>query len=263
MSIACIIKNEGRNMEVPEAEYIEIFHLLFLDHLGKKMDKKLYTLKGGCNLRFFLKSIRYSQGLDLDIRIIGKLTLEKNVNQILKSLSFRQVLASKQIELQRISCPKQTETTQRWKIQLLVKKSLNLNTKIEFSRRGNKDTMLFGPIDSSVISHYAFVPILISHYDASSAFRQKVAALISRNCTQTRDVFDLYHLINSGVSPKLDLDQRRQISKAKENILNLSFADFRSQVVSFLPFEYHSIYDAPKVWDEMILCVMEVLNEKP
>ena len=41
-----------------QIEYIERFHLLFLAQLGQKLDKRFYALKGGCNLRFFFKSIR-------------------------------------------------------------------------------------------------------------------------------------------------------------------------------------------------------------
>ena len=32
---------------------------------GAHVDKSLFALKGGCNLRFFLKSIRYSENIDL------------------------------------------------------------------------------------------------------------------------------------------------------------------------------------------------------
>jgi len=31
-------------------QYVELFHLLFLDQLGRKLDKRFYALKGGCNL---------------------------------------------------------------------------------------------------------------------------------------------------------------------------------------------------------------------
>ena len=48
------------------------------------MAKHLYAVKGGCNLRFFFKSIRYSKDLDLDVHTTAKETLRKNVNQILK-----------------------------------------------------------------------------------------------------------------------------------------------------------------------------------
>ena len=49
-------------------QYVELFHLLFLDQLGRKLDKRFYALKGGCNLSFFMKSIRYSEDMDIDIR---------------------------------------------------------------------------------------------------------------------------------------------------------------------------------------------------
>ena len=45
---------------------VELIHLVLLDLLGRKVDKKQYALKGGCNLRFFFKSIRYSDDMDLD-----------------------------------------------------------------------------------------------------------------------------------------------------------------------------------------------------
>ena len=43
-----------------ERQAIEIFHLLFMAQLGRRVDKSLFALKGGCNLRFFLRSIRHS-----------------------------------------------------------------------------------------------------------------------------------------------------------------------------------------------------------
>jgi predicted nucleotidyltransferase component of viral defense system len=51
-----------------ERQTIEIFHLLFLRAFGARVDKSLFALKGGCNLRFFFKSVRYSEDMDLDIR---------------------------------------------------------------------------------------------------------------------------------------------------------------------------------------------------
>ncbi|MFQ6618599.1 MAG: hypothetical protein ACE5QV_07925 [Fidelibacterota bacterium] len=37
-------------------QYVELFHLLFLSQLVRKLDKRFYALKGGGNLRFFFKS---------------------------------------------------------------------------------------------------------------------------------------------------------------------------------------------------------------
>src|SRR3990167_8629599 len=92
---------------------IELFHLLFLRQLGEKLDKKLYALKGGCNLRFFCKSIRYSEDIDFDVAISSKTTLENKINKILYSKNFKQILQAKEIDISQINPSKQTETTQR------------------------------------------------------------------------------------------------------------------------------------------------------
>ncbi len=80
-------------------ENVEIFHLIFLDQLGRKIEKNFYALKGGCNLRFFLKSIRYSEDIDLDIQTIAKETLQNKVRKILNSDSLNNILKSKKIEI--------------------------------------------------------------------------------------------------------------------------------------------------------------------
>ena len=45
----------------------EVFHLEFLRWFSRKMEADSYCLKGGVNLRLFLKSIRYSEDMDIDI----------------------------------------------------------------------------------------------------------------------------------------------------------------------------------------------------
>src|SRR5471030_2169288 len=91
---------------------VELFHLLFLSQLGRKLDKKLYALKGGCNMRFYFNSIRYSEDMDIDIQIVNKDTLYKNVNQIFNSTSFKYILQTYDIGILNTSAPKQTATTQ-------------------------------------------------------------------------------------------------------------------------------------------------------
>src|SRR5260370_6605665 len=103
-------------VNLTDTRAVEHFHLLFLAQLGTRLDKKLYALKGGCNLRFFWKSIRYSEDIDFDVHTIAKHTLQKNVKQILDASGFKQILRSSKMELTNVSEPKQTDTTQRWKI---------------------------------------------------------------------------------------------------------------------------------------------------
>jgi len=57
-------------MALSARQTIEMFHLVFLRALAAKgEDKSLFALKGGCNLRFFFQSVRYSEDIDIDASI--------------------------------------------------------------------------------------------------------------------------------------------------------------------------------------------------
>lgn len=238
---------------------VELFHLLFLNQMGRKIPKDHYVLKGGCNLRFFLKSIRYSQDMDLDIDTIKKDTLNNAVNRILESTPFTLILRSKQIEIAQVSQPKQTETTQRWKIQLKIPPmTLSIPTKIEFSRRGSKGNVLFELVDSVLIHQYQITPLYASHYSMESAFEQKIWALILRTQTQARDIFDLSHLLNSGVKiHETSQKMQSQLPQAIENALSIEYETYKSQVIAYLPRDYQQQYSDPALWETMVLRVVD------
>src|SRR5580658_1626074 len=99
-----------------ELQAIELFHLVFVAHFGRRVAKALFAIKGGCNLRFFCRSIRFSQDIDFDIRTMARATLENNVDSLLKSTVFVQTLRTKQLEIEHVTSAKQTDTTQRWEI---------------------------------------------------------------------------------------------------------------------------------------------------
>lgn len=248
-----------------ERELIEIFHLLFLDQLGRKLDKRLYALKGGCNLRFFLNSIRYSEDMDIDVKIIAKQTLRNKINLILNALPFHQILRAKKIEITHIAEPKQTETTQRWKISFKTTSSqLPLHTKIEFSRRNLDDETLFEPISAHLLQAYGLMPIMANHYSPEKAFEQKIIALALRTQTQARDVFDLYHLLTANMTKLSNIKNIktiRHIDTAKSNLFNISFEDFKSQVVAFLPHDYQKQYDSPDIWENIYNTINQSLGK--
>jgi predicted nucleotidyltransferase component of viral defense system len=244
-------------------QYVELFHLLFLDQLGRKMDKKLYALKGGCNLRFYFNSIRYSEDVDIDVKIISKDTLYNKVQNILSSTPFKTILQAKKIQIHEINPSKQTETTQRWKISIRTQTSeLPLNTKIEFSRREADDGVLFEPVSFNITQQYQLSPIMLNHYTAEKAIEQKINALIFRSQTQARDIFDLYLLLgqkNFKWNKKIS-----QINIALDNAASISFQEFKSQVIAFLPIDYQKNYDSKEIWETMVnkvMAAMEGINE--
>lgn len=115
-------------MKITHKMQVEIFHLLFLQNFSAQTSPNLYAIKSGCNLRFFFDSVRYSEDLDVDVITIQKQTLENKVNKILHSASFIKLLQEYDINQITVSLPKQTLTTQRWKIQLHLNSEMPLNT---------------------------------------------------------------------------------------------------------------------------------------
>jgi predicted nucleotidyltransferase component of viral defense system len=244
-------------------QYVELFHLLFIDQLGRKLNKKFYALKGGCNMRFFFKSPRYSEDIDLDVQSIAVAFLREKVNNILSSKPFRDILQVRDIEIEHITEHKQTETTQRWKLGLIVPHiEKTLPTKIEFSRQGLEKHIKFEPISPEVIRFFELSPILINHYPAEITCQQKLKALISRKAVQARDIFDLYLLLASRVE-RVDLPEevRANFDKAKERILLMDFRIFKSQVISYLEPEDQPRFESEKVWDNIRLHVIEIMSE--
>lgn len=241
-------------------QYSELFHLLFLKHLEGKLDKTLYALKGGGNLRFFFKSIRYSEDIDFDVKIIAKETLRKKITQLLTSQPFKHVLFSQAIEIVHLTEAKQTDTTQRWKLNLRIpNSSLPLPTKIEFSRRSMTEKTAFEAIDMDIIQTYHLYPILTNHYTAETAFCQKIHALLSRTETQARDIFDLKWLIDQKINTKL-LPSSLKIKETIENIKSVGFSEFKGHVVAYLMPEYQEYYGTPNRWKEIQTQVIQTLQ---
>lgn len=233
-------------------ECIEYFHLLFCNRLASKVDRNLFSLKGGCNLRFYFQSIRYSEDIDFDIHTISIQTLKKNIEKILNDQNFLSMLKHENIEIVEWSAPKQTETTQRWKVTLrILNQSLTLPTKIEFSRRAsNFEHCEVKFITSSLISLYKLQPVLLQHYNLSGAIEQKIKALINRTETQARDVIDLKILADQLNTPQMFKLSSADKQKALETLTSVSFEHFKSQVWPYLLIEYQEFYKNQAAWDE-------------
>lgn len=244
-------------------QYVELFHLLFLAQLSRKLDKDLYVLKGGCNMRFYFNSIRYSEDMDIDIQIIAKETLRKKVNNILNSTPFNQILQSRKINIVYISEPKQTETTQRWKFALEIPSStVPIPTKIEFSRRAVDKDFMYEPINSLILREYQLSSIMANHYSVNRMYEQKIKALILRSQTQARDIFDIYHLLNLGVDTKsVDIQIKEQKDLAQINAMSIDFEDFKGQVLAYLSEDNRQQYNSKVVWENIINTVLEALDQ--
>ncbi len=249
---------------ITQVQRIELFHLLFLAHAGQTLDKRCYALKGGCNLRFFFGSIRYSEDMDFDVQGLSTEELRSRVNRILGSKAFRQALAVRAMEIEHVTESKQTQTTQRWKFGLLSPAApLPVPTKIEFSRRAPFSDAVLESVDPAILRMAGVPPILAAHYAAGPAWRQKVGALAHRTVTQARDVFDLHLLLASGAvvaASENALLSPDVLREAEKRCLDLRFKDFKGQVLSYLDPEQQPVYDAPGLWDGIALKVAKALR---
>lgn len=257
-----LIKGNVNSAVLSDREAIEVFHLLFLRAFGARVRKELYALKGGCNLRFFHRSVRYSEDMDLDVRTVSVATLRNNVDRTLEAPGFLQTLRAQRIELMDISRPKQTETTQRWKLRLAVAATgQELPTKIEFSRRALGGEVAHEAVAAELIRRYRLYPVLVQHYTASAAFAQKVADLALRSQTQARDIFDLKLLLDAGAGDApVSKDLVSKLARAIENALTIGYDKFAGQVLAYLEPEYQEHYRPRRAWEELQEQVVNALE---
>lgn len=242
-------------MQLNARQCIELFHLVFLRALvAKGEDKALIALKGGCNLRFYFGSPRYSEDIDFDVVVVAKATLKNKVDRLLRSPLVATPLQTRGIELTEVTAPKQTDTTQRWKVALAVRGlSVPLRTKIEFSRRDLIDGADYGGIGIDLARSHGLTPILATHYGTRAAIVQKVQALAGRVETQARDIFDLHLLLSRPEVAKLRLTgtPRGVIDDAIERAMEVSFDAYQSKVIAYLEPAQADLYRDKAAWSAM------------
>jgi predicted nucleotidyltransferase component of viral defense system len=248
-----------------DLQAVELFHLHVLRLLGTGPEKAHLALRGGANLRFFFGSVRYSQDMDLDID--GKLeahVLRGKMDRLLASSALVSALRATGMEVARVSAPKQTDTTQRWKVTLGVRDRpmAALHTKIEFSRRATSELPVLEAVLPEVAAAYQLLPLLIRHYPLEAALRQKVRALVGRAAVQARDVFDLALLGSRTTDASRALQSERDLLPlAIERALEVSFDQYRGQVVAYLDPADSPMVASRDAWDVLQSRVVEMLEK--
>lgn len=246
-------------MKLNDVQVVELFHVSFLDVLSRRLDPARYVLKGGANLRYFFGSARYSEDIDLDLLGVPSWSLEKKIDDLLGKGPLKILLRGSQIAIAEFSKPKQTETTQRWKVGLdAPAREEPIRTKIEFSHREGGGEHRLDPIPSHIVEPYALRAPSVQHYTGEVPAAQKVAALAERSETQARDVFDLDMLLRRHPPAVGSLDPQ-MLRDAAERALELPFDAFRDQVLPFLEPDAVALYDAA-AWEQMQTFVAEKLE---
>lgn len=243
-----------------EAQVAEGFHLAFLSVLQARMDQTRYVLKGGANLRFFFGSPRYSEDIDLDIVGAKPWALAEVVDKAIESPAMRILLRGLGLEIAEYSKPKQTGTTNRWKVAIAASAlQRHVRTKIEFSSRGGDDRFVMEPLPQRLADPYGLRSPQVQHYRAEAALEQKIAALAGRSETQARDVFDLDLLFRQAQVRAEGVDPQVR-GRAAERAMELPWEAFQDQVIPFIDFDVLELYRDESVWDQIVLNVVENLG---
>jgi predicted nucleotidyltransferase component of viral defense system len=252
----------------PDRELCELFHFLFLERLLRMTSPQLYALKGGVNLRFFHQSPRYSEDMDLDAHSdrVAVDTLRKNGYKLLADKAFRRVLMTSGIADLQVNDPskaKQLETTQRFRVTLILDSGQHLPTKVEFSRRGIEEAQTVTErIDAEVARRHGRTAYNTTHYVGSAAARQKIAALAGRPQTQARDLFDLALLDARGAVDATVLDSIGAAvrERAAAAVSSLDYTDWDGQVLEYLDDERADDYRSQERFEQIQLATIELLE---
>lgn len=242
----------------------EVFHLLFLRAFVRSVPPHSFVLKGGSNLRFFFGSLRYSEDMDLDVGDLPVHVLAERVMALLVSPALNAAMRPhgvREVVPPNLARAKQTETVQRFKVHLLTTANEDLFTKVEFSRRGFDAPYKAEAVDTQMLAHYRMPPLIVPHYQAEAAARQKVQALLSRRRPQARDIFDLWVLgtrvepgaLSAGLTPP-------EVERGRARILSIGFEEYRDAVVAYLAPDDQPTYASPDLWDDIRLQVLTGLE---
>lgn len=235
-------------MELSKSQVIELFHVAFLDALSKRLDQRRYVLKGGANLRYFFDSPRYSEDIDLDVQGEPPWRLREKVDGILGSGPLNVLLRGAGLTVTSANAQKQTETTQRWKVE--VEHDRVVRTKIEFSHRNGDRRYRLEAIPERVVVPYALRAPTVQHYVDDAPTEQKVAALALRSHTQARDVFDLDLLLRRRPLAPGSVEAEL-LTNAAAHALELPYDAFRDQVLPFLEPDAVELYEGEEAWESM------------
>ena len=247
----------------------EAVHLLILSELAGVSADILWVVKGGVNLRLFFHSPRYSQDIDLDGDSAGASTIRACLKAIFASRTF--LLRLHQMGIRGLDPGegpnKDTDTTFRYKFRIIMPGDVYLPTKVEVSFRGghHEDPFERAAPDPLITSPYDLNPIAVRHYTWPGAVRQKIGALAGRAHVQARDVFDLHVLV--GATPKGDLVRRLadslgtdELRVAYDRALDITFDEYRGQVLEFLERGSAARYGTEGAWDEIRLHAATLLD---
>jgi predicted nucleotidyltransferase component of viral defense system len=250
-----------------ERQVVESFHLALMTVLAER-GRDAFVLKGGASLRFFLKSVRYSEDVDIDVPTMEQWRFTEKIKAAVESESLKRLLALLGTEMTQGYRKDSSATKEDWPFELTHSDlPVSARTRLEVSYRESNypDDASFAdkPADE-IVAPYArsLRAPLIRRYRIDVAMSQKVRALYGRKETQPRDVFDLDFLFRGWPDRPSDLDEA-EIGAAIDRAYSISFGEYASKVVAMLDPAIASLYKEEATWGDMQQRVIDTLAGLP
>lgn len=218
--------------------YREILQAKLLSAIFNRATKNELLLKGGMAMQVAQKSSRKTK--DIDLGQSPEIPLQR-LQKVMRS-AIKQALGSGILKEYKVSEPKQTDTTARWKINGYTASKTKVQLTVEISRRGipSKDfleTVEYTPPDS-----YNIPSVMVDTYNGQALAATKVMALLDKNRTAPRDLYDLYILIRNEIQPPVELLSNigeENINEALQEIWDkidmLDYQQFKNEALPYLP----------------------------
>ena len=246
-----------------QARAIELFHLAFMQVASAKLRPEDYAIKGGGNLRFFLRSGRRSADADLDYLGSNFTAFGERVNELLTGDAIQRLLRLRDIRAFDARLRKDTETMKRWMLKLARDGMPDATAKVELSNRGEAADPVLEQADADLARKLGGIAVRLNHYPPSVAITQKVGALCDRSETEPRDVFDLDHLFRQYADAvgQAGLDPARA-QRAAEVAEDIEYDRYQELVEPYLDEDIVDLFSGGEAWLDMRVRVVTLLREQ-
>jgi hypothetical protein len=247
-----------------EQQVVESFHLALLAVLGERGGRDAFVLKGGASLRFFLKSLRYSEDIDIDVPAMESWLFTERIAKAVGSELLARLLGLLGTTVETGYRKDYSSTKEKWSFELRhADVTVPVWTRLEVSYREYQYARESWETDrptAGVMAPYsrALRAPLITHYLAPAAISQKIHALWDREETRSRDVFDLDLLLRGWQERPTDVTEV-DLKAAIECAIGVGYEAYLSEVVTYLEESVASSWEEKAVWDHLRAFVVDEL----
>lgn len=215
-------------------------------------------LKGGLAMRQIYQSPRLTKDVDLSAAPgISTAAVAKTIMTAIDS-----TLQSGFLEDFKVTAPKQTDVTQRWKVNGRISGGESVvQLTIEVSHRGAPPEEHIATMTVVPMFDHQVSPAIVQVFTPIALAASKVAALVDPKRNAPRDVYDLDVLVSMRVEPPVKLlagmgseSLGQSLNRLWEKLETLDWKLARSELRNFLPLPMMEMLDEEE-WDAMRLRV--------